>query len=162
MWTLLESQYNSVGIRMFPYPNMSYQGGSCIDLSTLNDALLRVSNTLKPFEITIDGIGLFESSGVLYMAVKTTPELLTFQRQIDDLLTRICVYTFDFYKQEQWKPHVTLAMNMSNVELNKARIDMYDYHPYYYETIEDFQLVRVQDDQQHIDIIANYRLTGNS
>ncbi|MHB1458972.1 MAG: 2'-5' RNA ligase family protein [Armatimonadota bacterium] len=162
MWTLFESKYKSAGIHVFPYPNVSFQGGECVDLSALDDALLRISNTVKPFRLTIEGISVFETTGVLYMAVNPTPKLLEIHRQIDDLLTRSCIYTFDFYMQDRWTPHVTLGMNMTDVELHRASQDLYDYHPYYHETIEELQLVRVQDDQQHIDIVANYQLTGNS
>jgi 2'-5' RNA ligase len=60
---------------------------------------------LPPVPIRLEGLGLFDSSGVLFAGIRVTPELLLLQERITDA-TGLCGFVS---QGRSFHPHITLA-----------------------------------------------------
>jgi hypothetical protein len=72
----------------------------------------------KPMPVSFQTIGIFPNTTVFTGPV-VTQELLTLQREVDELLDGCCKWPeFDYYRPGKWIPHCTLAMEFEAGRLN--------------------------------------------
>jgi len=160
LWKLFETQYASTGVQSFDYPNLTFQGGLCTDVTALIGALRDACRRLAPFELIVDGLGYFEAPApTVFMAVRMTEELWHINREMNVLLGRHCEQLFEYYAPEQWMPHITIAMgDLTAGNFERARHDLAGYRPFYRQAIRKLQLVQKHERTGHIEIVQSYPL----
>lgn len=155
LWKLFETDYGSVGVQSFDYPNVTFQAGHCQNVMQLANEMPTLAQQLEPFEIIVDGLGCFESSGkVIFLRVQLTKELRRVHQAVSAMLGRYCDNLFEDYMLEKWIPHITVAMkDLTAVQFNRAMNDLRDYSPQYRQTLSSLNLVRVLE-AGHIEIVG--------
>ncbi|HVO44516.1 MAG TPA: 2'-5' RNA ligase family protein, partial [Aggregatilineales bacterium] len=112
LWKLFERDYASTGVQSFDFPNVTFQGGHCRDLAPVKAALADLSRRLRPFTVVIDGLDYFEGHAkAIFLDVRFTDELRHINRVVNEMLAGCCETVFEQYRPENWRPHVTVAMN---------------------------------------------------
>ena len=164
LWKLFETMYASKGVQSFDYPNVSFQGGYCYNLSLVKEAVSEMSRHLSPFEVITDGIGYFESpSKVVFLNVRLTEELRRINRTVNSLLKTSCESVFEHYLPGTWKPHITVAMDdLTDQNFERAKQDLCDYPARYQQILSKIQLVRVDDKTGRVTIIKSYAIGESS
>jgi 2'-5' RNA ligase superfamily len=118
IWDELERELGLHGVKVTPWPNISYQLGD-YDLEILPGILEKLAGATSRFEIQTTGLGVFSGlQPVLYVPVVRTTELSEFQRLLWTAVGTACRNASDDYWVSNWMPHVTLAagdLDASNV-----------------------------------------------
>ncbi|MBI5035444.1 MAG: 2'-5' RNA ligase family protein [Chloroflexi bacterium] len=145
LWKLFETEYGSVGVQSFDYPNVTFQVGKCQDVARLANAIPALVRPLQPFEIIVDGLVRFESyEKAIFLRVQLTEELRRIHKIVSQLLGQYCENLIDYYLPEKWIPHITVAMtDLTPEQFKRAMHDLRDYCPYYRQTLSNLTLVRV-------------------
>lgn len=164
LWKLFETEYASKGVQSFDFPNVTFQGGQCRDVSRLKDELRALARHLQPFEVIIDGLDCFGSqSKVVFFKVRLTDDLRRVHQVVNETLGQHCENLFQDYLPENWIPHVTVAMkDLTDQVFNRAMHNLRGYHPYYQQTISNINLVQAFGEMERIEIIRSVRLMQQS
>ncbi len=160
MWRFFEKEYDSKSIQNFPHPHISYQGGLCEDLRTIDLKLKHLSSEISPFPVTTGEINTFiKPERVIFLSVTRTKTLRVIQTKIDALLQRYCSRTFRFYTPQNWIPHITLAQrDLIPNHFRNAKKDLENYHPRHKLILHNICLVRWYDQDRKIRIHKKYVL----
>ena len=147
MWRLFERKYNSRVIQNFPHPHLSFQGGICEDIKLIDVNLRKLSASIKPFLIKIEGINTFQKPDpAIFMEVVRTKTLQRIHKRVDSLLQKFCSQTFRLYSPQNWHPHVTLACeDLIQSSFQEAKKDLENYHPRYKFKVRNLCLVKWYD-----------------
>lgn len=158
-WNVFETEYNSCGVQSFDHPNLGFQGGSCSNLDSLKDELSNLCVALSPFKVTIEGFGFFEApSKVVYLKVLKTDELIEIHKKINNSLAKCSENLFEYYKPENWVPHITLAMDdLSETDFNNFKEKYKDYFPSFKQTISNLALVEFNKNGR-VELLSNYEI----
>lgn len=158
-WDVFEKDYNSVGVRSFDHPNLGFQGGSCLNVSSLKDELSNLCTKISPFEITADGFGFFEApSKVVYLKVMKTNELIAIHKDINGALAKCCENLFNLYTPENWVPHITLEMgDLSETSFEEFKNRYKDYSPSFQQTISNLALVEFKNNGR-VELLHSYEV----
>jgi 2'-5' RNA ligase len=118
-WDRLENQCGLNGIRITPYPHISWQVAASHEPDALDAALTQQAQASFPFSIQTAGLGIFSGpEPILYLAVVKTRPLMDFQHAIWDLAEPYGMRINPNYHPESWIPHITLAYH----DINPANI----------------------------------------
>jgi len=118
-WDRLENQCGLNGIRITPYPHISWQVATSHEPDALDAALAQQAHTSSPFTIQTAGLGIFSGpEPILYLAVVKTRHLMDFQHTIWELASPLGRRINPNYHPDAWIPHVTLAYR----DINPANI----------------------------------------
>jgi len=77
----------------------------------------------EPAELLISSVGVFPGAvtgSVAFLAPVVTPGLIALHRGCQKALARLDGACWDQYQPEQWVPHVTLALGLSDGDLAKT------------------------------------------
>lgn len=161
LWKLFETEYASKGVQSFDFPNVTFQGGQCRDVSRLRQEFAALARQVPPFEVIIDGLGHFgPNSKVVFLKVQLTDELRRVHQAFTEMLGQYCETLHQSYQLGNWIPHVTVAMkDLTDQEFNRALHDLRDYHPYYRQPIFNINLVQSFEQRRRIEILESVRLT---
>lgn len=110
LWRLFENRYNSVGVRIFSHPHITFQGGKAENPRRLKKDFLKVVSQIKPFEIKIRGTRHFDKKAIC-LKVEKTKELIEINKQVNRFLETHCQSLLEHYAPGIWIPHITLAMD---------------------------------------------------
>jgi 2'-5' RNA ligase len=118
-WDHLERNCGLKGIRITPYPHLSWQVAEDHVLDPLRAALASRAETSQPFVIQIAGLGIFSGPDpVLYLQVVKNTPLMEYQEKIWDDSAPFARGLSPHYHPSAWIPHITLAyhdINLGNV-----------------------------------------------
>ena len=158
-WDIFEKEYNSIGVRSCDHPNLGFQGGDCSNLDFLKDELSNLCNIISPFEMIVDGFGYFEApSKVVYLQVMKTNELIEIHKEINIILSKSCISTFQYYTPEYWVPHITLAMDdLSETSFDTFKKRHKDTSPSFNQTISNLALVEFKDNGL-VELLQRYEI----
>ena len=109
-WKWLEENCSLSGIKLTPLPHISWQVTDSYDLKKLEKCIDKFSSRTKPFCVNTAGLGVFTGTNpVLYTTVVKTECLMKFHKKIWDITKHLSDSQGEFYSQEFWVPHITLA-----------------------------------------------------
>lgn len=79
------------------------------------------SQVLQPIRVRLASAGFFPGDAtVLFLAPIVDEYLLSFHRQVNGVLEPLCEVFSPLYREENWVPHCTLALNLDNREFAAA------------------------------------------
>ena len=118
IWNELDLSCQMSEIKYAPIPHFSYMTFNKIsDKELLKNSLQNISGQLEPFEIQISGLGIFKGEEpILYLPVVRTKKLSDVHSLILSEISDYISETSDFYSEENWIPHITLAIRDINLD----------------------------------------------
>lgn len=79
------------------------------------------SQVSQPIRVRLASAGFFPGDAtVLFLAPIVDEYLLSFHRQVNGVLEPLCEVFSPLYREENWVPHCTLALNLDNREFAAA------------------------------------------
>jgi len=109
-WDYLEENCGLTGIRITPYPHISWQVAEKHDLIPLKNALATRARMAHPLSILTTGLGMFSGpTPVLYLPIVKNPSLMDFHRQVWEETLPFAHGVNLKYHPDAWIPHITLA-----------------------------------------------------
>jgi 2'-5' RNA ligase len=110
LWSELESEFGLRGIYITPFPHFSHHVAQEYDKETLGPILEWVAQHTQAFPIQASGLGIFAGRPpVLYVPIVRTRELSQFHSAVWQQTAHTASGTLDYYRPENWLPHITLA-----------------------------------------------------
>lgn len=106
----------SVGLRPHITLAMFYD----IDEKKLVDIFLNCKQNFTPMTLEVESIGIFPSSGTCFLKPTIDLGLLEFHNKIHNSLVCFSDFSYSLYTPGKWNPHISLAINLKNIELLKA------------------------------------------
>lgn len=101
-------------------PHISLAVCDSLDPSNARALLDRFTPHWPPLAIALASVGVFPSSGVLFLAPKVTSQLLALHAAFFDKFQAMAVGFWEHYSPRHWVPHCTLAMNLAPEHLRSA------------------------------------------
>ncbi len=118
-WDHLEQNCGLKGIRITPFPHLSWQVAESYVIEPLLETLAWRAEHSKPFHIQTAGLGIFSSpEPVLYLQVVKNTPLMEYQQLIWDEAAPYAQGLSPHYHPSAWIPHITLAyrdINLKNI-----------------------------------------------
>jgi calcineurin-like phosphoesterase family protein/2'-5' RNA ligase len=104
-----------------PVPHITLVGGfSTNDEAKLIRDFESISRRYRLIRYVIEGIDSFTDTGVVYLDVQPSEELITYRRELRDKLQKYCsLCEYDF--KEPFEFHSTIAMHLSREEADKIK-----------------------------------------
>lgn len=76
---------------------------------------------IEPLSVRLASVGLFPTDeGVVFLAPVVGEDLLLMHRQINDRLEHMSGTFSSLYREENWIPHCTLALDLQDAEISSA------------------------------------------
>ena len=112
VWQDLESHCGLVGVKITPFPHISWQVTESYEISQLDDVLSSFAKQISPFTIHTNGIGLFSSEKpVIYLSIVKDEPLIHFHSMLWEKTKEIAFHPVLLYSPDWWVPHITIAYN---------------------------------------------------
>jgi 2'-5' RNA ligase len=110
LWSELEGEFGLRGIYITRFPHFSYHVAQEYDRERLGPILQRVAQHTQEFRTQASGLGIFAGRPpVLYIPILRTQELSQFHSTVWQRTAHTASGTIDYYRPENWLPHITLA-----------------------------------------------------
>lgn len=111
IWDELEQRYGLRAARAAVQPHVTYVVGECRERQAMAQRLSEAARTLPAIEVTIDGLGTFESATpVVFLRVLKTAALSRIYLAIHQAMRDAGMAIWPNYQPSSWTPHVTLAL----------------------------------------------------
>lgn len=114
----INSTYLESGLR----PHLTLAEFNTSRISDVRDCLIDlVGQALQPIEIKLASIGFFPGeNSVIFLSPIIDERLLNFHRQINGVLEPLCESFSPLYREENWVPHCTVALELDLPEFAAA------------------------------------------
>lgn len=111
-----------------PFPHISFHVAEEYAIGRVEEMLSTLALGFSPIRVRTAGLGIFTASEpVLTLTVVRSPELDAMHRRIWEAVSGMTAGVMDYYRPENWVPHITLAqgdLNSTNLpRLVGAMID---------------------------------------
>ena len=118
IWNELDFACEMNQVKFAPIPHFSYMTyKNVINPVGLQQALEKVSYEINPFRIQVNGIGIFQGpKPILYLPIVKTQLLLQIHSKVLNAASPHISEFSDFYLEENWIPHITLAIRDINLD----------------------------------------------
>jgi 2'-5' RNA ligase len=111
IWRQLEAHCGLSGIKVFPYPHITWLGAVSCDKEMMILTLDQFASTTPPIQVKTNGLGTFSGENpVLYLPVVKDPNLVAFHQGMWERMNSCMSDRLIHYSPDQWMPHVTLAI----------------------------------------------------
>ncbi|SRR5437588_3536785 len=115
IWAKLERELGVKAVYITPCPHLSYQVAQHFDVDQLELILQHIALNSTPFQIRTTGLGIFTGHyPVLYIPVVRSLELTQFHQALWSEVYKTSLGIQNFYRPEQWVPHITLGFGDIN------------------------------------------------
>jgi 2'-5' RNA ligase len=102
-------------------PHISLAGFSNVDCDVLISIVQEFANDIEPFNVQLSAIGTFPTDeNVLFLSPTPTLQLLTHHQEFHRRLAKSKLISSPYYVPENWTPHCSVEMNISDEQLPKA------------------------------------------
>jgi 2'-5' RNA ligase len=102
----------ALGVEREPTPpHVSLRVATGYD-TAVSEALVDVSASTDPFSLTTSGLGVFTATGVVYLPVARSTPLVELYERVASVVAPHVTAPNDYYTDERWIPHVTLAQGL--------------------------------------------------
>jgi len=110
LWDELRQTFGVRGIHAKRFPHFSYHVAEEYDLPRAKQALEALAKKTRRFFAQTSGIGVFtRKDPVIYVPVVRTEEVAAAHAKIAERVGPLAMGTNEFYADEIWIPHVTIA-----------------------------------------------------
>ena len=114
----VNSTYLASGLR----PHLTLAEFNTSQITDVRDCLNDlVGHALQPIEIKLASVGFFPGeNSVIFLSPIIDERLLNFHRQINSALEPLCESFSPLYREENWVPHCTVALELGVDEFSAA------------------------------------------
>ena len=125
IWNELDFACEMNQVKFAPIPHFSYMTYKSVNNPIgLQQTMLDLGNEISPFEIQISGLGIFQGpSPILYLPIVKTKFLFDIHSKILGSISPYIAEASDFYKENNWIPHITLAIRDINLDNLSCAVD---------------------------------------
>jgi 2'-5' RNA ligase len=110
IWQELNQDCDVIGIEVTPYPHFSWMIAEGFNQGAMTEAVTRLAEETKPFEVNTAGIALFTGDApVIHIPLTRTAELSTRHAKVWRMLSPHFTGVSLLYHPDSWMPHITLA-----------------------------------------------------
>lgn len=110
LWDELEVKFGLKGVRVTPFPHISWQIAEDYPKEALLKALQEVTQAIKPINVHIKGVETFVSqTPVVFLKVFKDHTLILEHLRVWLKFLPIAKYQSMLYSPPLWRPHITLA-----------------------------------------------------
>lgn len=110
IWHELDEKCGLIGVRVTPFPHVTYQVVETYDQAKLEPILQEVAKNTQPFKVQTTGLGIFTGEvPVLYLPLVKNDILLNLHTRIWEQTKEIALGVSPYYAPDLWVPHITLA-----------------------------------------------------
>ncbi len=102
------------------HPHISLAGFAQIDLAQISARLADFAATTAVFGVTLAAIGVFPTTGVVYLAPVVTQQLLTIHSRFQRMLEPLGLPSNAYYWPGNWMPHCTVGLNVPADKIGHA------------------------------------------
>jgi hypothetical protein len=125
IWNELDFVCEMNQVKFAPIPHfsyMTYEGE--LNSARITNALKKIAAETKPFQIQISGLGVFQGkTPILYLPIVKTRLLLELHSRLVSEVYEYVDKASSFYLEENWIPHITLAIRDINLENLSCAVD---------------------------------------
>ncbi|TXK52323.1 2'-5' RNA ligase family protein [Pontibacter qinzhouensis] len=115
---LLEKKFGLKGVKMSPYPHLTFLTAEIPDLDEMKEYLERVCLETPVFNVRTTGLGIFPGAApVIYVPVLRTSRLNLFHGNIHRDIAEMSVEMSVYYNPNMWLPHISLALGDTTPEI---------------------------------------------
>ena len=87
-------------------------------LPRIQTIINQFADSHPPIKLTFNSLGIFTTSdNVLFLSPVITEQLLKYKNDLSDQLNTIGIDCGTYYTKENWQPHCTIGLRISNSEL---------------------------------------------
>lgn len=95
-----------------PIPHFSWQGAESYRSADLDEVVLRLAETTRPFTVRTSGIGLFTGTSlVIYLGLVKNEPLANLHARLWEQTHGLSIHPNPYYHPDRWMPHITLAID---------------------------------------------------
>jgi len=115
MWDWIQTVCGKADITLSPIPHFSWLIGEELDLDQTKSILEILSKETMPFEIGINGIGIFTGQyPVMYLSLMKSKQMAKLHQTIWDQIPILKSGSGEYYHPDKWIPHITLAYHATD------------------------------------------------
>jgi 2'-5' RNA ligase len=120
LWQELEARCGLVGVKITPFPHLTWQVTDNYDHPRFELALHALAGQVQPFSIHTSGLGIFTGENpIVYVSIVKDEPLMRFHSLLWEKMAGIAFHPVLYYSPGQWVPHITLAYH----DLTSANLD---------------------------------------
>ncbi len=117
----LEFKKNKISIDEETKPHVTLSIYQDIPLDIFEDKLKLFAKEIQSFKVIYSSIGIFTNDNpVIFLAPVVTLQLLDVHNKFYDFFKEYSNKAWDYYKPNQWVPHTTLCISLSEGMLKKS------------------------------------------
>jgi 2'-5' RNA ligase len=122
IWQELEEKCGLIGVRITPFPHLTYQVVEAYDQMRLDPIIREITRQARPFMIHSTGLGVFTGeTPVIYLPLVKDETLLLFHKLLWERTKDAGRDASPYYAPEMWMPHITLGYgDVTNFNLGCA------------------------------------------
>jgi len=149
IWQQLEARCGLSGVRVTPFPHITWQVSEGYHLPKLEETLQEISRNTNSFIIHTYGLGIFTGeSPVIYISIFKDEHLMDLQSQLWEQIKGFSKNPDILYSPLRWIPHITLAYNDLNPANINCALQELAFESYNWEiSIDNFIYISQVDDQ---------------
>lgn len=164
IWETLETQFNLIGFLVSPIPHFSWQIAEQYDQELLAQSITEITQTIPPFQIRTNGIGLFTGiRQVIYVPIVKDCHLIDIHNKIWQIGKAHSKELSPLYSPDTWVPHITLVHENLTPENIGTVLKFLASQTYHWEmTIDQIALVSdSMDGINELQIKANFQIQNH-
>lgn len=125
IWNELDFACEMNQVKLAPIPHFSYVTyEGVVNHDAIFEALQRVAAEMEPFQIQVSGLGVFQGkTPILYLPIVKTKLLIELHAKILNDVLKHVEKASPFYLEENWIPHITLAIRDVNLDNLSCAVD---------------------------------------
>jgi len=101
-------------------PHMTIGNWNDIEINECCEKIKLFLKDIQPFEVSFNSIGIFPTSGCVYLSPVVTGNLLNFHRKIHMLLSDCNHIGWEYYLPDMWVPHCGLDISTNINQICKT------------------------------------------
>ena len=118
---LMEQGIHSILDKAGDRPHVSLAGFSNADRDILIPLVQEYASNMETFNVRLSAFGMFPTDeNVLFLSPTPTLQLLRYHQDFHQRLAKTKLKSSPYYVPENWTPHCSVEMNISNEQLPKA------------------------------------------
>jgi len=143
IWEELALEHDLQGIRVTPYPHLSWQIAQDYDFGRLEKIIDALARGTPPLVVHSAGLGLFTGvRPVVYIPVVKDAELMELHARIWHSVQPTCQGLSPYYSPQAWMPHISLAYEDVSPANIGPLIESLAFRPFNWEmTIDNISLI---------------------
>src|SRR5271170_5654592 len=148
LWEELRREFGVRGIHSKRFPHFSYHVAEQYDLARAQPILAALAAQTRTFPAQTSGIGIFtRKEPVIYLPLVKTRELAVWHKQIAAAVSPIAAGINEYYAEEIWIPHITIAEGDVDLLVLPEIIRRFGERNFRWELrVTNFALIRATDD----------------